>query len=116
MSIWDEIKETLFKFSETAINKTETVTLMAKHRINIKNKESEIDKVLIEIGKYTVSRIEENEKIEDNIIGSKIEKLNRIKIELEELKKQLDDARAKFKAGKKSDPENEDCKEEAQKE
>ncbi|HPJ36444.1 MAG TPA: hypothetical protein PK358_16515 [Spirochaetota bacterium] len=106
MSIWTEMKETLLSFSATAVNKTEVMAQMAKCKINIKSKESEVDKVLIEIGDYTVSQIEKNEDIKSDLLKEKIEKVNSIRAEIEELKTLYSESKLNLKKRKESDQES----------
>jgi len=112
MSIWTEMKETLLSVSATAVNKTEIMAQMAKCRINIKSRESEIDKVLIEIGEYTVSQIEKNEDVKSDLLLEKIEKVNNIRSEIGELTALYDELKSNMKKKKESEPENEETEKE----
>lgn len=103
MSIWKEISETMLKFGEIVLNKTEIVTQMAKCRIAIKNKETEIDKVRIEIGNYTIIQIEQKEPINEEIVRFKIEKINAIRKEIEELTVKYNTAKSQLISEKKQD-------------
>lgn len=103
MSIWKEVNETLLKFGEIVLNKTEIMTQMAKCKIAIKNMEGEIDKIRIEIGNYTIVQIEQKEPISEEIVRFKIDKINSIRKEIEELNEKYIAAKSRLVSEKKPD-------------
>lgn len=111
MSIWKEIGDTVLKFGEIVLTKTEIVTRMAKCRIAIKNKESEIDKIRIEIGNYTIIQIEHKEIIDEEFVKSKIENINEIRREIETLTEKYNAAKAQLTGEKRVEAETEPGKE-----
>jgi hypothetical protein len=96
MNIWKEIKEFLLKFGEIILIKTEILTQMAKCKIAIKNKEEEINKIRIEIGDYTIIQIEQKDIINEEIIKHKVEKINHLRKEIEELTEKFNDAKSRL--------------------
>ena len=76
--------------------RSEILTQMAKCKIAIKNKEDEINKIRIEIGDYTIIQIEQKEIINEEIVKHKVESINRIRAEIEELNSQFNEAKSKF--------------------
>lgn len=101
MNIWKELSETLLKFGEIILTKTEIITQMAKCKIAIKNKEGEIDKIRIEIGDYTIIQIEQKEIIDEEIVKSKIEKINEIRKEIVTLTENYNAAKARLTSAPK---------------
>ena len=96
MNIWKEIRETLLKFGEIILTKTEILTQMAKYKIAIKNKETEIDKIRSEIGDYTIIQVEQKERIDEEIVKLKIGKINEIRQEIESLNEKYNAAKVEL--------------------
>ncbi len=96
MNIRKEIKEFLLKFGEFILIRTEILTQMAKCKIAIKNKEEEIDKIRIEIGDYTIIQIEQKETINEEIIKHKVEAINQLRKDIEELTEKFNDAKSRL--------------------
>ncbi len=103
MSIWKEIREKIYKFGDTALDKAEILTKMGKYKFAIKNKEGEIDTMRMEIGDYSISQIEKNESINEEIIRLKIEKMNEIRKQVEELQNEYNEIKAKLVRENKTD-------------
>ncbi|HOP29812.1 MAG TPA: hypothetical protein PKZ64_09585 [Spirochaetota bacterium] len=111
MNLWKEIKEFLLKFSEVILTKTDILSQMAKSRIAIKRKEEEINKIRIETGDYTIFQIKQKESIDEDVINQKIEAINRIKKEIEELTEKFNDAKSKLVSRNKPEAGTESGKE-----
>jgi len=103
MSIWKDVRETMLKFGELALNKAEILLQMAKLKIAIKNKEAEIDEIRMTVGDYTITQIEQKQLISDEIVQFKINIINGIKKEIEELNKKFEELKSKLIADKKPD-------------
>jgi hypothetical protein len=86
MGFLKELNRYFLKFGEIAIKKTEIAAQLAKVKIDIKNREMEIEKVKIEIGDYVISRFEENAQISNDVIKLKIDTMNSFKQGIDELK------------------------------
>jgi hypothetical protein len=90
MGFLKELNRYFLKFGEIAIKKTEIAAQLAKVKIDIKNREMEIEKVKIEIGDYVINRFEEKEQISNDVIKLKIDTMNSFKQGIDELKSRFE--------------------------
>jgi hypothetical protein len=86
MGIFKEASESLFKYSEKLINKTEEYARIAKLNMDIKRLESNIDKVCNEIGDYVLKKIDAGEKslsLDDEFLAEKTRTISVIRHDIE---------------------------------
>jgi hypothetical protein len=97
MGIFKDAGESLLKYGEIIVNKTEEYTKIAKHTFDIKKLEGDEEKIKIKIGDLVIDKFEKGEKgidlkdkeisaLYDDIIAIR-EKIKSIKAEIEKEKK-----------------------------
>ncbi len=97
MGIFKDAGESLLKYGEIIVNKTEEYTKIAKHTFDIKKLEGDEEKIKVQIGKIIIEKLEKGEikadlkekeisRLYDEIIIIR-EKIKSIKAEIEKQKK-----------------------------
>ncbi len=98
MSIFSETSRSLSDLGKTIKNAAQDYAGIAKHAYDIKNKENEIEKNHIEIGKYIIEKINAGEKNldlkDDKIIGH-INTINRLHDSIRRKKKEIEKLKKK---------------------
>ncbi len=97
MGIFKDAGESLLKYGEIIVNKTEEYTKIAKHTFDIKKLEGDEEKIKIKIGDFIFDKLEKGEKgadLKDREIGNLYneiisirEKIKSIKADIEKQKK-----------------------------
>jgi hypothetical protein len=97
MGIFKDAGESILKYGEIIVNKTEEYTKIAKYTFDIKKLEGDEEKIKIKIGDLIIDKLDRGEKefdLKDEEIGtfyneilSISEKIKSIKAEIEEEKK-----------------------------
>jgi hypothetical protein len=96
MGIFKDAGESLLKYGEIIVNKTEEYTKIAKHTFDIKKLEGDEEKIKIKIGDLVIDKLDKGEKgvdlkekeisaLYDEIITIR-EKITSIKVEIEKEK------------------------------
>lgn len=95
MSLLRDMGDSLIKYGEILINKTEQFTRTARIRIEIRKKELEINNIKILIADHVIAQAEQNKQPESEFISTRmitIKGLDRdiadLRVRLEELKAQ----------------------------
>lgn len=97
MGIFKDAGESLLKYGEIIVNKTEEYTKIAKHTFDIKKLEGDEEKIKIKIGDYIINKLEKGEfnadlkdkeisALYDDVVGIR-NKIKSIKAEIEKQKK-----------------------------
>ena len=108
MSFFDKLSADMVKYSKKFVNKTDIVAQIAKLNIDIKKKNREIVKIKIEIGDYVLEQYDKTDKVIDDILQSKIEKINTIKSELDHIKIKIESLKSQLWESESKMTKNED--------
>lgn len=100
MGFFKDASESLFKYSEKLVNKTEEYAKIAKLSMDIKRFESSIEKIYMEIGEFVKKKIDQGEStinVNDKFLSEK-------SASIEEIKKNIDAKREEIAAIRKAQP------------
>lgn len=99
MSLLREMGDSLIKYGEIIIDKTEQFTRTARTRIEIRKKESEINNIKIQIADHVIARMQQKEQVDNEFVIPRINSINNLskditglQTRLEELKRQSDNS------------------------
>ena len=98
MSIMKDIGNVFLKYSEQVINKTDSLTQMAKINIDIKKSLSEIEDAKTRIGNYITDQHESGTAtvmLNDTNISADLKLINELKSRINEWKKTLEEIKKK---------------------
>ena len=95
MSLLREIGDSLVKYGEILINKTEDFTRTAKTRILIRKKENEINSIKIIIADHVIAQLHKNSAIDTELINPRISAINALNLEITSLRVKLEDMNRK---------------------
>lgn len=95
MSLLRDMGDSLIKYGEILINKTEQITRTARVRIEIRKKELEINSIKILIADHVIAQAEQNKSPENEFLATRMktiagldQEIAELRIKLEEIKKQ----------------------------
>ena len=122
----NDIKRTFLKYTEKVVNKTDSLTRIAKLNIEIKKSLSEIEDFKTRIGSNIVDLHESGKDsvmFNDKSIADDLHNINNLKSKINKIKKTLEEIKAKNapepdeeeKKDKKDDEEKNDTKSEPEK-
>jgi hypothetical protein len=100
MGFFKDASESLFKYSEKLVNKTEEYAKIAKLSMDIKRFESSIEKIYMEIGEYVKKKIDQGE----STLNTSDQFLSEKSASIEEIKKNIDEKRKEIAAIRKAQP------------
>ncbi len=98
MSFMKDIKSTFLKYSEKIVNKTDNLTQIAKLNIEIKKSLTAIEDAKTRIGDSVLKKHESDAdsiQFKDNEIAGDLEKIDNLKIRINELKISLEEVKKK---------------------
>jgi len=110
MSFFQELRADMLKYSKKFINKTDIVAQIAKLNIDSEKKKREIVKIKIVIGDYIVEQYAKNDQLADDIIQSKIEKINTIKTDIDHIKIKIDTLKSQLWESESNESESNESK------
>ncbi len=92
MGFFKDAGESLFKYSEKLVNKTEEYAKIAKLTMDIKRFENNIEKIHAEIGAYIKKLVDQGEttvKLDEEYIKEKSESIEEINNSIEDKKREI---------------------------
>jgi len=107
MSFFEKLSTDMAKYGKKIINKTDIVAQIAKLNIDIKKKDREIVKIKIGIGDHILEQWDKKDRLIDDVLQSKVEKIKKIKSEIDDIKIKIESLKSQLW---ESEPKNEDIK------
>lgn len=92
MGIFKEAGDTILKYSELIVHKTETYSKVAKISLDIRRRESDIRDIETEIGQLVIARAEKGDSeipLQDTAIKELFDRIKEIKVQIETKKEEL---------------------------
>lgn len=104
MSLLREMGDSLIKYGEILISKTEDFTRTARIRIEIRKKEIEINNIKIIIADHVIAQTHKKAAIDTELVNARISAINALNLEITGLRVRLEEL--KNQGGKPEPQEN----------
>jgi hypothetical protein len=91
MSLLREIGDSLIKYGEILISRTEDFTRTARIRIEIRKKEIEINNIKIIIADHVIAQTHKDDPIDTELINDQISSINSLNLEITGLRVRLEE-------------------------
>ncbi|HPS57745.1 MAG TPA: hypothetical protein PK514_06525 [Spirochaetota bacterium] len=91
MSLLSEMGDSLIKYGEILISKTEDFTRTARIRIEIRKKEIEINNIKIIIADHVIAQTHKKAAIDAELVNARISAINSLNLEITGLKVRLEE-------------------------
>ena len=96
MSFIKDFSNEMFKYSKKVANKTDILAQLAKLNIDVEKKKREIAKTKTQIGDHVVEQHDKNEQPLDDVLQSKIKRINEIRSEMDQLKIKIESLKSQL--------------------
>lgn len=103
MSLLREMGDTLIKYGEVLISKTEDFTRTARIRIEIRKKEIEINNIKIIIADHVIAQTHKKAAIDTELVNARINSINSLNLDITGLKVRLEELKNQ---GSKTEPQD----------
>ncbi len=91
MSLLKEMGDSLIKYGEILISKTEDFTRTARIRIEIRKKEIEINNIKIIIADHVIAQTHKKAAIDTELVNARISAINSLNLEITGLRVKLEE-------------------------
>ncbi len=97
MALFDDITKKAAKFTEGAIDKTQELAGVAKLKLKMKNLESDLDDVYVELGKRYFQQLDDQDVIIDMELENMCRQVRDYKLKIEDLERQIESQKTQTK-------------------
>ena len=98
MSLLREMGDSLIKYGEILISKTEDFTRTARIRIEIRKKEIEINNIKIIIADHVIAQTHKKAAIDTELLNARISSINSLNLEITGLRVRLEELKTQSAA------------------
>lgn len=103
MSLLRDMGDSLIKYGEILINKTEQITKTARVRIEIRKKEIEINNIKILIADHVIAMAEQNRQPDNEFLVTRMSSIKDLTRDIDELRVKLEEIKSQNSSTGQSD-------------